>query len=325
MRYFITGATGFIGGRIARQLAAQGHQLTALVRDPSKAGELEKLGINLFPGDITDKESIRKPMQGADGVFHIAAWYKVGARDTSPARKINVEGTRNVLEVMKELGIRKGVYTSTLAINSDTQGKLVDETYRFAGTHLTEYDRTKAAAHEVAESFIREGLPLVIVMPGLVYGPGDTSTVRPMLISFLKNRIPMIPEKTAFSWGHVDDTAAAHILAMEKGRLRESYIICGPTHTLQEGLRIAHDITGKREPRVAPAGLFRTMSKIMGVVEKIVPVPDNYTSEGLKTIAGTTYIGDNAKAKRELGFDPRALKAGLEETLHHEMKLMGMI
>jgi len=107
-------------------------------------------------------------------VFHMAAWYKVGAKDKSQAELVNVEGTRNVLEVMKELKIAKGVYTSTLAVFSDTKGRVVDETYRHHGPFLSEYDRTKWKAQvEVAEPMMKAGLPLVIVMPGLVYGPGD--------------------------------------------------------------------------------------------------------------------------------------------------------
>src|SRR5438270_9502468 len=163
MKYFLTGATGFLGSHVARQLLAAGHSVNALVRTPTKAGELAALGAKLFAGDITDKDSLREPMRGTDGVFHVAAWYKIGARDHTEAERINVGGTRNVLEVMRELGIRKGVYTSTLAIWSDTSGRVVDESYRYTGPHISEYDRTKAAAHAVAEGFIREGLPLVIV------------------------------------------------------------------------------------------------------------------------------------------------------------------
>src|SRR5687768_10229935 len=124
MKYFVTGATGFIGGVVARQLRDAGHDVVALVRDPGRARGLAEIGVTLAHGDITDKESLRAPMVGVDGVYHIAGWYKLGAR--GPARQrgyaINVQGTRNVLEMMQELEIPKGVYTSTLAINSDTRG-----------------------------------------------------------------------------------------------------------------------------------------------------------------------------------------------------------
>ncbi len=199
MKYFITGATGFIGGRVAQQLAGAGHEVVALVRTPAKARHLAAPGITLHQGDITDKESILAAMAGVDGVFHIAAWYKVGARDTGTAERINVGGTRNVLEAMKELGIPKGVYTSTLAVFSDTHGRLVDETYRHNGPWLSEYDRTKWMAHyQVAEPMINEGLPLVIVQPGVVYGPGDTGMTHVGVVQYLRRQLPAAPRGTAF-------------------------------------------------------------------------------------------------------------------------------
>ncbi|HEY3343384.1 MAG TPA: NAD(P)H-binding protein, partial [Anaerolineaceae bacterium] len=106
----------FIGGRLARRLAAAGHTLTTLVRDPSRAQDLEALGVTLAKGDVTDRQSLYKPMEGADGVFHVAGWYKLGRRNAAACERVNVEGTRNVLEVMKETGVPKGVYTSSLAV-----------------------------------------------------------------------------------------------------------------------------------------------------------------------------------------------------------------
>jgi nucleoside-diphosphate-sugar epimerase len=325
MKYFLTGATGFIGAQVARQLAQAGHQVVAVVRSPQKAQELARLGAAIHKGDVTDKQSMRGPMSGVDGVFHIAGWYKIGVRDKRAGAQINVEGTRNVLELMRELKIPKGVYTSTLAINSDTHGKLVNETYRYDGSHLSEYDRTKAAAHKLAEQFIAGGLPLVVVMPGLVYGPGDTSSVRTTLIQYLQRKLPIVPKRTAFCWAHVDDVARGHILAMEKGAPGESYIIAGPPATLEDALKLAEQISGVPAPRlrVAP-GVLKAMSRLISVVERGVPVPDDYSAEYLRINAGVTYIGDNAKARRELGYSPRPLREGLAETLYHEMRLLGM-
>ena len=324
MKYFITGATGFIGGRLARQLREAGHEVTAVVRNPAKAQELAQLGVTLHQGDVTEKESMRKPMTGVDGVFHVAGWYKVGVRDKSQAYAINVQGTRNVLELMKELNIPKGVYTSTLAVNSDTRGVEADENYHFTGKHISVYDQTKADAHDVAIKMIKEGLPLVIVQPGLVYGPEDTSSVRTSLTQYLTKQLPVMPKQTAFSWGYIDDITHAHWLAMEKGKIGENYNICGPTHTFINALEIANQITGIKLPMAVPAGMIRTMSAMMYLFDKFIPVPESYTGEGLRVIAGATYIGSNAKAKRELGYDPRPLKDGLEITLKHEMKLLGM-
>lgn len=328
MRYFLTGATGFIGGTIARMLVEDGHEVVALVRTPSKATDLADLGITIAQGDITDKASMRDPMTGVDGVFHVAAWYKVGVKDAR-AEQINVDGTRNVLELMKELGIKKGVYTSTLAIFSDTRGEMVTEDYTFDPTKegfLSEYDRTKWLAHyEVALPMIQEGLPLVIVQPGLVYGPGDTSSVRDNLIQYLQGKLPMMPQKTAFCWAHVDDVARAHIQAMEKGTPGESYIIAGERSTFINAMKLAEEISGVKAPRFqAPPWMLKSMAGLMGVVGSVVSLPESYQPESLRTIAGVTYLGDNSKARRELDYNPRPLREGLRETIEHEMQLLGM-
>jgi len=326
VKYFVTGATGFIGGRVARRLLAAGHTVTILARDPAKAGDLAALGASVHQGDITDRSSLRAPMAGADGVFHIAAWYKIGARDSTPAAAINVEGTRNVLETMKELGIPKGVYTSTLAVNDDTRGVLVDETYRAARSSLSEYSRTKWIAHyEVAEPMMRAGLPLIVAVSGLVYGPGDTSAAGATLEQYLTRRLPLTPQRTAFCWAHVDDVAHAHVLAMDKGRAGESYIIAGPVHTLVDALALAERITGIPAPRWHPGpAAMRVMGQVMSLVGAVVPLPETFTGEMLRGMAGATYIGSNAKARRDLGYDPRTLEAGLRETLASDMERLGL-
>lgn len=325
MKYFVTGATGFIGGNVAKQLCEAGHDVIALVRNPEKADALVATGAQLAQGDVTNKESIRAAMSGCDGVFHLAGWYKVGVKDKRPGVAINVEGTRNVLEAMKELGIAKGVYTSTLAVNSDTHGQLVDESYQFNGKHLSEYDRTKAAAHEIAKGFIDRGLPLVIVQPGVVYGPGDQGPSHDLFVQFLKRKLPMTPQRTTFSWGHVDDIARGHIQAMERGEVGENYYLAGPTIPVIDALKMVEQISSVRVPALSgPPWMLKSMSAMMGIVERVIPVPDNYTSEYLRVSAGTTYIGDNTKARQQLGWSPRSLEEGLAETIPYEMKSLGM-
>lgn len=323
MKYFVTGATGFVGGVLAKRLRAQGHAVHASVRNPAKAKDLEALGVTLFEGDVTDKESMRAGMTGVDGVYHVAGWYKIGAKDKSPGVKVNIQGTRNVLDLMQELKIPKGVYTSTLAVNSDTHGRLMDETYRFHGKHISEYDRTKAVAHEVAREFIAKGLPLVIVQPGSIYGPGDTSTIRTNLISLLKGQLPLVPDRTAFCWAHVDDIVEGHILAMEKGRVGESYIIAGEPYKAADVFKLAAQISGKRAPMIGSPALAKAMSIMARPFDKVLP--ETYTSEGLRVISGVTYLGDNSKAKRDLGYNPRPFHEGWAETVKHEMKLLGML
>ncbi len=322
MKYFLTGATGFIGGRVARHLREAGHEVIALVRQPAKAGHLADLGVQLAPGDITDKASLRDPMTGVDGLFHVAGWYRVGVKKTDAGEKINVQGTRNVLEMMKELNIPRGVYTSTLAVNSNTNGKLLDETYRYAGPHLSEYDRTKWAAHyQVAEPMVKAGLPLITVMPGLVYGPGDTSDLHDAIVRYLKGQLPMVPQGTGYCWAHVDDVARGHLLAMEKGRVGESYIICGEPVLFGDALKLAEQITGIPAPRMqVPPAVFKVGAALSGVIENFATLPAMYSSEGMRVIAGVTYWGDNRKARRELGYEPRGLAEGLRETLLHDLR-----
>ena len=163
------------------------------------------------------------------------------------------------------------------------------------------------------------------MQPGLVYGPGDTSGVRTLFLDYLRRKLPVVPKQTAFAWAHVEDVARGHMLAMEKGQPGRNYFVCGPVHTLQEGLEIAKSITGIPLPRlkVGP-GLLRASAALMSVVEKIMPLPSAYTSEGLRVVAGVTYIGSNARARNELGWRPRPLRDGLMETLRHEMSELGM-
>ncbi len=325
MKYFLTGATGFVGGVLAQKLRSAGHEVRALVRNPSKAGKLERLGVQLYQGDITDKASMDAPMTDVDGVFHVAGWYKIGTPDKAEGQRVNVEGTRNVLALMQELRISKGVYTSTLAVNSDTHGVEVDERYHFTGRHLSVYDQTKADAHKVAESFIAQGLPLVIVQPGLIYGPGDAGPSHDAIVQFLQRQLPMLPQQTAYFWAHVDDVADAHIAAMAKGVPGENYFICGPIHTLIEGMQMTAQISGVPAPKLtAPPALLKSMAALMGVIEPFVSLPPSYTAEYLRVSAGVTYIGKNDKARRLLGFTPRPLAEGLRETIALEMQTLGL-
>ncbi len=134
-----------------------------------------------------------------------------------------------------------------------------------------------------------------------------------------------MPGGTAYCWGHVDDTAHAHIEAMEKGRLGESYIIAGSAHSLENGLKVAEQITGITAPRIklSPA-VVKTMAGAAGLLEKFLPMSERYSSESLRVMAGVTYLGSNAKARLDLGYNPRPLEEGLTETLLHELKLISM-
>jgi nucleoside-diphosphate-sugar epimerase len=326
MRYFVTGATGFVGGAVARHLLARGHRVVTIARDLSRAAELQDLGVEVTLGDITEKETMREPMRGADGVFHIAAWYKVGADDSHLAERINVEGTRNVLELMREHAIPKGVYTSTLAVFSDSHGRLLDESYYHPGPWLSEYDRTKWLAHyRVALPMIGEGLPLVVVMPGMIYGPGDQGPAHQVWVQYLQRRLPMVPAGAAYSWGYIDDMAEAHILAMEKGRPGRTYIIAGPPQYLSRVLQMAEETTGVPAPRLhLPPFVMKAASRLVGQLERFVSLPSTYRAETLRASAGVTYLGTSNRARRELGFSPRPIREGLRVTMLWEMEQQGI-
>lgn len=318
----MTGATGFVGGAVVNQLRHRGDDVVAVVRDPGRARHLSDLGVEVVRGDVLDPASLRGPMRGADGVFHLAGWYRLGSPDRAAAWAVNVEGTRTVLDVMGELGIARGVHTSTLAVNSDTHGVEVDESYRFVGTHLSTYDLTKAEAHRVAASHAAAGLPLVIVQPGVVYGPGDTGPVHGMLREYLAGRLPVVPRGTAFCWAHVDDVAAGHLTAMDRGRVGQSYFLAGPAHTLAEAMRMAAEVAGRRPPVELPAAVQRAMVPVAHLLGRVVHLPEHLAAESLRASAGVTYLGSNALARRELGFDPRPLAEGWPDVVREELASM---
>jgi nucleoside-diphosphate-sugar epimerase len=314
MRYSITGATGFVGGELARQLRAAGHDVRALVRDPHRATELAGLGVELVAGDLDDLDALRRLAQDSDGLFHVAGWYKLGSRQPEQGRRVNVEGTRNVLTAAREVGVPRTVYTSTLAVNSDTHGTVVDESYRFTGRHLSVYDQTKAVAHDVARDFASSGLPLVTLMPGLVYGPGDTALSGTLIRDVAKGRRVVVPAGGGACWGYIVDIAAGHVLAMQRGTPGETYMLAGPRSTLADALRRVAAIAGTRSPLVLPNAMVRMTGRLMGPLGRLVPLPPQYAAESMRASLAT-YFGTPDKAERELGWSCRDLDAGLRETV----------
>ncbi len=319
MEHFVTGGTGFIGAHLVRRLIDRGDTVHALVRNPDAVTTLPDT-VELVEGDVTDKESMRDGMAGCDRVFHLAGWYQIGLHDPATAYRVNVDGTRNVLELMQDLDVEKGVYTSSLAVFSDTGGDVVTESYRHDGSHLSLYDRTKWEAHyEVAAPMIAQGLPLVIVQPGAVYGPGDRGPTWKLWKPYLQGDLPIIPRQAGYCWGHVQDTADGHVRAMLEGRVGESYIIAGEPLRLVDVFAMAEDITGIPTPRSVSPALFRAMARIVAPLERIHRFPPEYSSEALRILGGVTYWGDNTKAVEELGLEHRPFRTGLGETLEAEL------
>lgn len=324
MKYLVTSSTSFIGRWVARKLVEQGHEVRSLARNPEKTRHLGETGVEVMRGDLTRKESMRDAMTGMDGVFHTAEWHQLGVKDKKEiavAEAINVTGTRNVMELVQELKIPRCIYTSTLSIFSDTKGRKFNETYRPHGPWSSIYDYTKWEAHyEIVQKMQEQRVPIIIVQPGLVYGPGDPGSTHNMWVAYLQKRLKMVPKKTAFCWGHVEDIATGHIQAMEKGKPGESYILAGPQHTLVEAFEIAQKITGIKPPRFHPGPFtMQFFAAIMGIVGHLKQMPEASSSEALRTLAGKTYLGADQKARLELDFLPRSLEAGLRETLALEL------
>jgi nucleoside-diphosphate-sugar epimerase len=315
MRYAMTGATGFLGIELARQLRDAGHDVVALVRNPPAAGQLERLGVEVVHGDLDDSAALDRILAGADGLFHVAGWYKHGSREHETLRHVNIDGTRNVLEAAVRCGVPRIVYTSTLAVNSDTGGDVVDESHRFTGQHLSEYDRTKAVAHDIALEYAARGLPVVIVQPGVIYGPDDVgSTFGQLTRQIVRGRRVLGPRGGGATFAHVADVARGHVLAMERGRVGDSYFLAGPTETYGDVLALVARLSGGKPPTLIAPGLVRLSARLIAPVERALPLPQFLTAEA--ALSGTgTYYGDSSKAQRELGWSPRPLDEGMAETV----------
>jgi nucleoside-diphosphate-sugar epimerase len=315
MKAFVTGGTGFIGSRVVQRLLDRGYDVVALARSESSADELRAAGTQVVRGDVTDKESMRAGMENADVVFHVAGWYEIGSRNWLEGERINVGGTRNVLRLAQELGIPKVVYASTVAVYGDTKGQLVDEHYRSDGPFLTEYDRTKWLAHyKVAEPIREEGLPLIIVLPGVVYGPEDPSLVGELMTLFYKGMPVLLGPETTLTYAHVDDIAEGILLAAEKGKIGEDYVLAGPAVPLGEMVDFWSYLTGRSAPTLRiPARYVKPLAPLVGAAERVLSLPDAISKEGIN-ILGVTYMARADKARAALGWQTRPLQAGMLET-----------
>lgn len=313
---FVTGGTGFIGRSLVRQLARRGYEVHALARSQRGAETLRELGAQVIPGDVTDRESMRPGMRGSDVVFHLAGIYDYSPEAKAQCAAINVEGTRNVLGLAHELGVPRIIHTSSLAVFGDTRGELPDETHRNDRPFLTEYDRTKWQAHyEVAEPLIRQGAPIIIVMPGAVYGPGDESWLADAMRMFHRGLMPAVPgPESIVTYAYVDDVAEGHILAAEKGRIGESYILAGPAVPLGEMVDFWAQLMGRRPPSVRiPARFVNPLAPVAGKLQPALSLPQMF-GEDMVRMMGVSYAGRADKARDELGWRSRPLQTGMLDT-----------
>jgi dihydroflavonol-4-reductase len=300
MRAFVTGATGFLGGRLTEKLLARGDDVVALVRRDVDLG-----GAQIVRGDLSDRGALRDAMRGCEAVFHVAAMYKVGIprRERAAMVEVNVRGTENVLEAAAD--IPRVVHVSTVNVFGNTRGAVVDETYeRNPGDWLSTYDWTKYLAHQVARGHAN----VVIAQPGAIYGPGDHSELGAQLDQARRGTLLF---KALADVGvnavHVDDAADGLLLVHDRGRLGESYVLGGEITRLGEMI----DRVSPRPVRLTiPTVLLKALIPAGPLIGKLLDTGPNLR-ELISASAGVTYWASDAKARRETGYQPRDLAAGL--------------
>jgi len=325
MRVFLTGGTGFIGGEVARALRARGDEVVALVRSPEKAGRLKSEGAEIVAGGLGDREAITRGMAGCDAVVHVAAIYEVGIPESDhPAMyAANVTGTETVLAAALEANVGKVVYVSTVGAFGNTHGEVVDESYEHpGGSYCSYYEETKVEAHRVARRMTGEGLPCVIVQPGGVYGPDDHSALGDMITRFCDGKLPaMAFPELGVNLAHRDDVAAGILLALDRGEPGEAYVLGGTITTMAGVIETLASLVGRKPPRFTmPAVAIRAIAPLGRFVGPALGFPPNIR-ELVSSADGVTYWATDAKARRELGYEPRELEQGMHDLLAAEGRL----
>jgi dihydroflavonol-4-reductase len=320
MKVFVTGGTGFIGGEVVRQLRERGDEVVCLVRSPAKAERLSALDCQLVSGDLGDEAAIRGGAEGCDAIVHAAAMYEVGipASQRPAMWEANVAGTERVMEAALAAKVPRIVYVSTVGAFGNTNRRVVDETYEHPGKDFTSYyEETKLEAHRLVKRMIAEReLPAIVVQPGGVYGPGDTSQVADLLEQFLDGKLPLLPfPELGICLTHVEDIAAGILLTLDKGELGETYVLSGPAVTMRDAIETVAAISGRKAPKRALATpLLKAMVPIGPLVGKVMGQPPNLR-ELISSGDNVTFWASHEKASRDLGYAPRGLEEGLRQTL----------
>ena len=303
------------------RLIAQGHDVYGLTRSGRGAAILEDLGATAILGDITDRRSMQIGMSGSDVVIHMGAMNRLGEPNWRQMEIVNVSGTRNVLELAQDLKIPKIIYTSTVSVFGDTQGIVYDETARPDIPDQSHFARTKWLAHyDVVLPMIEAGAPIVVLMPGLGYGPNDPGLIGELMRRFYANRFPfpILPgHDTMVTFAHVEDIADGIILGMEKGKIGESYILAGPAVSFGEMVDFWSRLTGRRKPILRINGsLLRPLVPIFDSLASLLPVSSVFTGEAVGSLGGT-FAASGQKAKAELGWQNRSIQAGMVDTFNN--------
>ena len=316
---FVTGAAGFVGSAVARQLATKGFALRLAVRASSRLDNVEGLGAEIVTADMRDRAGLTKAMSGARYLFHVAADYRLWAKDPSEIERNNLEGTRAVMHAAQAAGIERIVYTSSVAtLKARTDGVPVDETCRHTEqSAIGAYKRSKLVAERLVERMVAdEGLAAVIVNPSTPIGPRDikpTPTGR-IIVEAATGRIPAFVD-TGLNLVHVDDVAAGHLLALDKGRIGESYILGGEDVSLREMLGVIAGLVGRKAPTVGlPRAPLYPIAWIAEGIARITGKEPFVTADAL-TMAKYHMFFSSAKAKAELGYAARPYREALADAL----------
>jgi dihydroflavonol-4-reductase len=314
---FVTGASGFVGSAVARRLQQKGFRLRLAVRASSRRDNLEGLDADVVVADIKDRAALEKAMAGCRYLFHVAADYRLWAKDPEEIVRNNRDGTLAPMQAALAAGVERIVYTSSVAtLKARTDGVAVDETCRHTEqSAIGAYKRSKVVAERVVEKMVaEEGLPAVLVSPSTPVGPRDikpTPTGR-IIVEAATGKIPAFVD-TGLNLVHVDDVAEGHILALEKGRIGETYILGGEDVALRRMLAVIADLAGRKAPTV---NLPRTpLYPIAWIAEAIARVTGNepFVTADALTMAKYHMFFSSAKAKAELGYTARPYREALAD------------
>lgn len=310
MRCFVTGGSGFIGANLVHELLARGHEVRALLRPNSDRRGLAGAQFEEVPGDVSDVESLRRGLKGCDWCFHVAASYHLWLRDYAPMYAANVEGTRSVLSAAAEAGCSRIVYTSTvgcIGLPKEANGKVepTDEATPVSEAQMSNhYKISKWRAERVALELAGKGMPIVIVNPSAPIGPRDVkpTPTGQVIVDFLRRAMPAYLD-TGLNWVHVRDVAVGHILAAEKGRGGERYILGNAegNWTMVEAFRVLEEITGIPAPKYrVPYGVAYMAAHFDEGLAKLTGKPPKAPLAGVR-MAKYKMFFNPAKAIRELG------------------------
>jgi len=324
MNCFVTGASGFIGANLVHELVARGHRVKTLVRPAGHRHELESAGIECFEADLGDRAGLARGMRGCEWCFHLAASYHLWLPDYAPMYAVNVGGTRNVLEAAAAAGCSRIVYTSTvgcIGLPNSENGVVTptDETTPVSEEEMyTDYKLSKWKAELIARELAAKGVPVIIVNPSAPVGPRDvkpTPTGR-IIVDFLNRRLPAFVD-TGLNWVHVKDVAVGHILAAEKGRVGERYIlgIAEGNWTMIEALKVLEEISGLPAPKIQVPYVVALAAAHTGeMLSHLTGKPPRAPLAGVRMAKHKMFFNP-AKAIRELGLPQTPPKQALADAV----------